>query len=152
MFVGYMWDCNIGTAVIGARREHPIIKSLLDIYINQPGDISIDAPNNDMVTEKFIENVEGFKLDGREWRGKDVNVYDKNTFEHPSFLWRKNYTVHHFSASWKAEGRGKAAIKELIGKLPLGLYLYRKYICRKSIRLSPFKDTFEKARAEERKA
>ncbi|TCK27922.1 glycosyl transferase-like sugar-binding protein [Ancylobacter aquaticus] len=147
MFLGYMWDCNLGTAIIGARAGHPIIEGLLETYVVRPDEISTDVPNNDMMTAAFIATVEGFRLDGRAWRGKNVAVYDKTTFEHPSFLWRRNYTVHHFSASWRQERRAKAVIKGLIAQMPLGLYLYRKYICAKSIGLSPFKDLYKEARA-----
>lgn len=147
MFLGYMWDCNLGTAVIGARARHPVIRDLLDTYVDRPGEISTDVPNNDMMTAAFLAKVDGFLLDGRAWEGANVAIYDKTTFEHPSFLWRRNYTVHHFSASWKAEGRAKSAVKALIARLPLGLYLYRKYICEKSIGLSPFKEIYEAARA-----
>lgn len=82
------------------------------------------------------------------WRGKNITIYDNMTFEHPSFLWRRNYTVHHFNANWKAEWRAKAAVKGLIARVPLGLYLYRKYICAKAIGLSPFKRVYDEARTQ----
>ncbi|WP_425104265.1 glycosyltransferase family 32 protein [Ancylobacter sp.] len=146
MFLGYMWDCNMGTAVIGARPQHPIIMDLMKIYIDRPDDISTDIPNNDLMTEILIAKVEGFVLDGRAWRGKNITIYEKTIFEHPSFLRRQNYTIHHFNASWKAEWRAKAAVKDLIARVPLGLYLYRKYICAKAIGLSPFKRVYDEAR------
>ena len=115
-------------------------------YIEHPDEISTDIPNNDLMTETLLDQVDGFFLNGRAWRGKNLTIYDKTTFEHPSFLRLRNYTVHHFSASWKAEGRAKAAVKRLIARVPLGLYLYRKYICAKAIGLSPFKHVYDEAR------
>lgn len=88
MFLGYMWECNMGAAVIGARPRHPIIMDLMRIYIDRPDDVSTDIPNNDLMTETLIDKVEGFMLDGRAWRGSNITIYDKTTFEHPCFLWR----------------------------------------------------------------
>lgn len=64
MFLGYMWDCNMGTAVIGALSRHPIIMELMKIYIDRPDNVSTDIPNNDLMTENIIDKVDGFMLDG----------------------------------------------------------------------------------------
>lgn len=106
---------------------------------------STDVPNNDLFTRYFIDNVEGFRLNGQPWRGKDVAIYSNTTFEHPSFLNHENYTIHYFSASWKNESRKKRIVKDIITTPPLGLYLYRKYICKKSIGMSPFVGEYRKA-------
>lgn len=36
MFMGYMWACNLGTAVIGARPGHPIIGAIRAHYTDRP--------------------------------------------------------------------------------------------------------------------
>ena len=144
MFIGYMWDCNLGTAVIGAQPHHPIIEGLVNKYIYHASSISLTEPNNDIFTRYFLENVNGFCLNGKEWAGENVHVFNKYSFEHPSFLRRKNFTVHKFQCSWKNENKLKRNIKIVISYNNLGLFVYRKYICMKSNKLSPFYSVYSK--------
>lgn len=135
-FVGFMWDCNLGTAVIGATPEHPIVTGILDLYDHVEG--SFRSPNNDTFTEYFLNNVPGFKLNGKEQALEGgVHIYEKYAFEHPSFLTRNNYTIHHFEQSWKGGSKAKVYTKAAVINLA-SLWLYRKYVCHKSLRISPF--------------
>lgn len=148
LFLGFMWDCNLGTAVIGAAPEHPVVRGILDVYDNVPG--SFKSPNNDTFTEYFLEHVPGFKLTGKEQAlGEGVHVYDKYAFEHPSFLTRQNYTIHHFEQSWKHGSKAKAYAKAAVIQFG-SLWLYRKYICHKSLKISPFYDVYRRELAGER--
>lgn len=45
LFLGYMWDCNLGTAVIGAEPNNYIIHGLLEKYDSLS--VSLNSPNND---------------------------------------------------------------------------------------------------------
>lgn len=145
LFLGYMWDCNLGTAVIGSEPGHPIISGLLAIYDNAIDDISFDMPNNDVFTKFFLDSVPDFNLNGQTAHGKNYLILDKQKFEHPSLFRRKNYSVHMFNASWKGEPAFKRAIKTAVANAG-GLYFYRKWICRKSLRLSPFANQYKGTR------
>jgi hypothetical protein len=147
LFLGFMWDCNLGTAVIGATPEHPIVSGILDVYDHVPG--SFRSPNNDTFTEYFLNNVPCFKLNGKEQALEGgVHVYDKYAFEHPSFLTRDNYTIHHFEQSWKGASKAKEYTKAAVINLA-SLWLYRKYICQKSLRISPFYSEYRRQLANE---
>ena len=139
-FLGYMWDCNLGTAVIGAEPGHPIVKGILAIYEDPVYRINFEAPNNDIFTRYFIDHVPGFTLNGYNWRSDIVTVFDKYTFEHPRFTNDNGFSIHHFDQSWKAGGT-KKQLTSLIKKA-LGIRLYRKYVTAKSLRISPFRDEF----------
>jgi hypothetical protein len=143
---GYMWPCMLGTAVIGAAPGHPVLEALLAPYTDPDARIDFNLPNNHLVTRHFIENVPGFRLDGREWRADGIHILDRYGFEQPSLERRRNYTLHHFSASWKGESALKRRLKTAtIGVM--GLYLYRQYICAKSLRHSPLRAEYDRARA-----
>ena len=145
LFLGFMWDCNLGTAVIGAVPEHPVIRGLLSVYHDVPG--SFRSPNNDTFTAYFLEKIPDFLLNGDEQSLPDgVHVYDKYTFEHPSFRTHKNYTVHHFEQSWHRRSTMKDVTKAAIINLA-SLWLYRKYVCRHSLRISPFYEQYRRHRA-----
>lgn len=145
-FCGYVWECMLGTAVIGSVPGHPILTAFLEPYLAAPGDVAFDLANNHALTWHFIHEVPGFRLDGRAWTGGGVRVLDRYAFEQPSLGRRKNYALHHFSASWRGESSSKRQAKALIIRL-MGLYLYRKYNCMTSLRASRFRPEYERARA-----
>jgi len=140
LFIGFMWDCNLGTAVLGARPEHPIIVDLLRKY-DEADDWSGMLPNNDLYTRYFLEHVPSFRLSGKTQELGGVLVVEKYVFEHPSLFRRSNYTVHHFEQSWHAKSSLKAYAKVIIIKT-CSLWLYRKYVCWNSRRISPFYGIF----------
>lgn len=145
LFLGYMWDCNLGTAVIGAAPQNTIIRELLVNYLDHDGEaINLDTPNNDLFTRHFIGHLPDFRLDGKIFQHRGVLILSKEYFEHPSFLKSKNYTIHHFNQSWKNNSSLKETIKGAIIKV-FGLYVYRKVICYKSLKKSPFYDLYRKS-------
>ncbi len=145
LLVGYMWPCMLGTAVLGSAPGHPILEALLAPYTAPDAQIDFSLPNNHLVTRHFIDHVPGFRLDGREWRADGVHVLDPYAFEQPSLGRRRNYTIHHFTASWKGESAFKRGAKAAVIRT-MGLYLYRQYICAKSLRNSALRPEYERAR------
>lgn len=142
---GYMWPCMLGTAVIGAAQGHPVLEKLLAPYMAADGEkIDFGLPNNHLITRHFIDHVPGFRLNGREWISDGFHILDRYGFEQPSLGRRRNYTVHHFSASWKGESALKRRAKDAITRT-LGLYLYRQYTCAKSLRHSPLYEEYRRA-------
>lgn len=147
--VGYMWKCMLGTAIFASVADHPILHALLRPYLETPEQIDYTLPNNHIFTRYFIDQVEGFRLDGREWRGGGVRVMDMYAFEQPSFTRRSNYAIHHFTASWRGQSAMKRRLKAAIIRV-FGLYAYRRYINEKAFRTSAFRPVYEKAVAERR--
>ncbi len=139
-FIGYMWDCSLGTAVIGAEPGHPIITGLLHLYQQDVFRINLDAPNNDIFTRYFIDNVPSFCLDGKEWQSDLIHILPKYSFEHPRFFNDNGYTIHHFESSWRSKSTKKNLVRA-INKI-LGIRLYRKYMCQKALAISPHRHEF----------
>lgn len=67
--MGFEYDFAIGTAVIGAKRGSGLIKSLLAQYNNLEGAII----NNGLVTDFFINQLIGFKVNGKT---QTLNYFD----------------------------------------------------------------------------
>ena len=147
MLIGYVWPCMLGTALMGAVQGHPIVEALLAPYTTPGAEIDFGLANNHLVTRHFIDHVPGFRLDGREWRSGGLHVLDQYAFEQPSLGRRRNYTLHHFTASWKGETALKRRVKAAVTKT-MGLYLYRQYICAKSLRQSSLRQEYERARGQ----
>lgn len=141
---GYMWECMLGTAVIGSIPDHPIIEALLKPYLSDTNTIKFNQPNNHMFTKYFIDHVPGFRLTGQEWQSNGIHILNRFGFEQPSLLRKKNFAIHHFSASWKGHSAIKRRTKAAVISI-MGLYLYRQYICKKSLRASTFRPEYEKA-------
>jgi mannosyltransferase OCH1-like enzyme len=146
-FLGFMWDCTLGTAVLGSVPGHPILQDILRSYDEIP--TAFKSPNNDTFTEYFLNMVPGFQLNGREQSIANVFVADKFVFEQPSLFKRENYTIHHFEQSWKPNSSAKVYVKAAVVRL-FSLWLYRKYVCWRSLRISPYYGIFRRVRAEER--
>lgn len=142
---GYIWNCMLGTAVIGSAPKHPIVKSLLEPYVSAQESIQFNLANNHLLTHLFIDQVDGFKLTGHEWRQNGIHVLDRFAFEQPSLGLRKNYSVHHAAASWRSQSARTRRVKKMVTAV-MGLYLYRHYNCWSSLRRSGFRSEYENAR------
>lgn len=136
--IGFMFDCNLGTAVICSEKGNDIISDLLNRYLTDK--INLDAPNNDLLTTYFINHVQNFKLNGQEQTLGRIKVLPKDRFEQPSFLKKNNYTIHHFTNTWREVRFRKQ--KEIIFSI-IGLYLYRKMLCYKALKISPFYEKYK---------
>lgn len=136
--IGFMFDCNLGTAVIGSEKNNCIISGLIDTYLKRS--IDLNAPNNDLLTSYFINNIDGFKLNGKSQTLGKVKILEKECFEQPSFLKSKNYTIHHFTNTWRDVRFRKT--KQLIHSI-MGLYFYRKLLCYKALKISPFYEKYK---------
>lgn len=134
-FIGFMWDCTLGTAVIGSSPMNKIVCDILDHYDASPS--LLISPNNNTFTDYFLSNVNGFELTGIKQFIGTVTVLDKFAFEHPTLFCRKNYTIHHFSQSWINSRDIKIKAKNYIISI-FSLWLYRKYICYHSKMISPY--------------
>lgn len=138
-FIGFMWDCTLGTAVIGATQGHKVIQGLKNIYDRDSRNLV--SPNNDTFTDYFLKNIPRFVLNGKSQLIDRMLVLDKNFFEHPPLLNNKNHTIHHFKQSWKPNSKIKTLIKRLVISV-ISLKIYRIYVCRNSRRVSKYYPIF----------
>jgi hypothetical protein len=133
--IGFMWDCCLGTAVIASSPGHPVVGDILSMYKSTPA--SLISPNNNTLTDYFLTSVSGFKLNGKTQRLGSLLVLEKHAFEQPSLFRRHNITVHHFTQTWKNNSTIKRFLKNIVIN-SMSLWLYRKYICWNSKRISPY--------------
>lgn len=139
MFLSFMYNCNLSTAIIGAQKENKIIKELLNLY----DDLELNySPNNDVFTNYMLDKFEDFKLNNSmQLLDNEVKIYPKEYFECPSFIKGKTYSVHQFTSTWKEKNKTKEAIKKFI-KIVVGDLIYHKYTRYKAIKKSPFYDRY----------
>ena len=139
VFLSFMFNCNLSTAIIGSEPNNKIIKELLDLYDTM--DLK-KSPNNDLFTKFFIEKYKNFKLNNKNQLIDDgIMVYQKEYFENPSINNKKGYSIHHFEGSWRNESNKKKNIKKIIKKV-LGIYIYQNIIRYKAIGSSPFREKY----------
>lgn len=135
MFISFMFNCNLSTAVIGAEKNSPYISELLNKY----SEIHLNnTPNNDLFTNYFLEKKD-FLLNNKFQLIEDkIAIYPKEYFECPTLNKKMGYSIHHFEGSWrKSNNYVKNCIKRLVKRV-LGVYIYQNIIRYKSIKLSPF--------------
>ncbi|SFV07311.1 Glycosyltransferase sugar-binding region containing DXD motif-containing protein [Alicyclobacillus macrosporangiidus] len=141
MFLPFMYDCTLSTAVIGAEPGHEAIKKLLDQY----RDLEIkDSPNNGLFTRFFLQEFENFRLNNRfQVLNGTIAVFPKEYFECPTFSRDMGYSVHHFTGSWKVKDDRKFRnIIKWLAKSVIGDVLYSKMQRYRALRISPFYDTY----------
>ena len=98
-FIGYMNKSTIATAVIGASRNHPYIKMLLELF--DLGHVKLGVPNNIWVTQGFIDNVNGFYLTGKTMDLPiDAKIYDSRYFDRATKIKEKGYATHYYYGAW----------------------------------------------------
>ncbi|NMF04835.1 glycosyltransferase family 32 protein [Clostridium beijerinckii] len=134
MFIGFIFDCSIGTAVIGAKPKHPIIKELLELYneiicfddyfiLNKWPNIKL-VNNNDLFTLYFLNKYSEFKLNNKKQYFTDLTIYPKESFEIQPII-GKNYSIHRCGGSWiKKLGNNKQCnykekAKAIFDKIPI---------------------------------
>ncbi len=113
-FIGYIWNCLIGTAVIGAEKNSTVIKEILNRYdVMEKLNIS---PNNHIFTDYFLEQ-DWFILNGKELDYNGIHIYPKEYFEVPPIIGKK-YSEHHIANSWhdikKRDNKARIIVKRII--------------------------------------
>lgn len=143
MFLGLIYDCSIGTAVIGAIPNHKIINEILNMYDSCEFDIINNKiimkfkdyekykinNNNDLFTVYFINRVHGFRLCNENQQLKDINIYKKEYFERETFNKKIDYSVHHCYGSWYKQNPNKKSILAKFVRLFIGNTFYDKLLC-----------------------
>jgi hypothetical protein len=140
VFLSFMFDCNLGTAVLGAEPQSPVIRMLLDGYRNL-GDVK--SPNNDLFTSFFLKEFSEFRLNNKfQMLRGNVAIYPKEYFDCPTYSRRMGYSVHHALGSWfrkdtSLKGYIRYGAKRLIGNV-----IYSKLSRYRGLKISPFYQTY----------
>lgn len=110
-FWGMEYDFAIGTAVIGAKKGSMLIKAMIKQY----DDVEEAIINNGLVTDFFINNILGFKVNGRtqrlEYHSKlqteQILLCDKSVFNRGR-IFGKSCSIHLCECSWGEAYNDKA--------------------------------------------
>ncbi len=141
MFLGFMYDCNLGTAVIGARPEHPLVS---DLFASYQHITEMELPNNDIFTRYFMDHVPGFRLNNSMQYFGDVALYPKEYFEFPILWGDGGYSMHHFMGSWWRANSWQEYVKSFAkraGGRP-GYWGLRQLMHRRMVKTTPFRERF----------
>lgn len=99
-FVGYENDDSPFTAVFGAKKGHPLIKRILELYDNAEHKFDENSTNTILVSKILIDEYE-CKLGNKRQMLKDgILVLPKEILCNPSL---KSKTIHAFTASWNKD-------------------------------------------------
>lgn len=138
-FIGFMYDCLLGTAVIGSVRNNEFLLKMLKYYDN----INLsDSPNNNFFTQYFLDTFKEFKLNNKlQIINDNIIIYPKEYFERPTFKSIGGYTEHHYTATWKNDKGKTNKIKKIL-RIVLGNVIYKKITHKFSLKKTPFYDIY----------
>lgn len=158
LFLGFIFDCSIGTAVIGSVKNNKTVKELLDLY--ESADIVVNnnkvrldfkieksiciCNNNDLFTTYFVNKFDKFKLNNKLQRVNEITIYPKEYFERRTYNRKINYSIHHCSGSWWKEDSVESKIKVRIKNLIKNTIIYDKYICKRKLKKLPYYNLYLK--------
>lgn len=127
-FIGYMFECALGTAVIGAEKGSKFIKCIKDMYDNNEfstcdsvlhGAIECNeyklgnwVPNNEFFTWRVIKEYPEIRLDNSFQKFDDFTLYPMNRFDAGN-AFGKEYCRHMYSNLWRYS-IGKNSIKNTL--------------------------------------
>lgn len=144
IFLGFMFNCTLSTAIFGANKNNETIKKLLTLYDNDDP-YSINLNNNDLFTRFFLKEFSTFKLNNKLQTlhddNNDIIIYPKEYFERPTYNRNMGYSVHYYNGSWynKKVSKIRKCIKLLTGEV-----LYGKMSHYRALITSPFYKTYLK--------
>jgi len=127
LFLGFIVDSSIGTALIGSKKNNPLMLKFLQILIEDYKNKKEFTVSNDWVTKYFIENFNDFKLNGkRQSLQNGIEIFPKDYFER--YKINKNsgggYAEHHCYGSWKDNNTSPFYIKIAKRVLPRRVVSY----------------------------
>lgn len=112
MFIGFESEHFINSGQgFGAIPKHPLVKKMLDFYMDLPfikSDGTLNTTPSPHYTSKIM-NDEGFELNNTRQRIGDVDLYPSDYFCPKDWLTlemnvtQNTHSIHHFLASWWTE-------------------------------------------------
>ena len=107
LFMSMHFSNAIGTALIGSRKENPIMGELAAYYdsitVEQIESGNFDAVSNGIFTRYFINKYKTFKFTNRKQVFDDGTVIFPNyTFVVPAYFHSKNFAIHQLEGTWQS--------------------------------------------------
>jgi hypothetical protein len=119
MFMGFIFDSSIGTALFGTEKGNPLMLEWLNILksdFESKGDFTV---SNDWVTKYFLDNYSDFRLNGkRQSLECGIEMYPKDYFERYQVNKKSGggYAEHHCYGSW-SDNKNVPLYKRVLKKL-----------------------------------
>lgn len=103
-FIGFENPNYISAAIIGAQKEHPFIKSILNYYDTLDSASFNFNDNNSISVSKILTDQFGAKMGNEEQILKDgIHIYPDGVFSNPS---KDSRTIHLFTGTWLEQKPG----------------------------------------------
>ena len=131
-FLNFIFDCSVGSAIIGARPGNLLVKNLLDMYdatifgkndggkvFEWRGDkLIVDgyATSNYYYTYYILKHYPKFRLNNRFQNLGDFVIFPKELFEIGTLTGR-HYAVHLCAGEWRLKTDDSKALKNQVKKL-----------------------------------
>ncbi len=134
LFLNFIFDCSVGSAIIGGEKGNPLIKGLLDMYdrtvivksSNRKDSKIFEwkedklyvhgyATSNYYYTYYILKHYPQFKLNNKYQNLGDFVIYPKEYFEIGSLIGR-HYAVHLCAGEWRIKEDDTKSIKNIIKK------------------------------------
>lgn len=128
-FLNFIFDCSVGSAIIGAKPGNPFIKELLDMYDattfgkNESGKVFewkddklvVDgyATSNYYYTYYILKHYPKFRLNNKFQDMGDFVIFPKEYFEIGT-LTNKHYAVHLCAGEWRMKTDDSKTLKNRI--------------------------------------
>ncbi|MDJ0589821.1 MAG: hypothetical protein QNJ72_07465 [Pleurocapsa sp. MO_226.B13] len=141
MFIGFMYDCALGTSILGAVANYYVIDDLINVYntlINRSPIV-----NNTILTNYFLRTFPDFRLGNRKKLvGDNIYILPKEYFEIPTFNRKMGYFRHHETRFWDGGKVQRSLIKRILNVL-IGDVLYHKLVQYKCLKNNEFYFLYE---------
>lgn len=119
MFMGFIFDSSIGTALFGTEAGNPLMKEWLEILEKDFEEKQDFTVSNDWVTKYFLEHFRDFRLTGkRQSLQCGIELYPKDYFERYQVDKKSGggYAEHHCYGSW-SDDKHVPLYKRILKKL-----------------------------------
>ncbi len=128
-FFNFIFNCSVGTAIIGSKPGNPMIKGIMDLYdrtefrenpdhrplMEENGKIMAEGypTSNYYYTWYILHNYPYFILNNKYQDMGDFVIYPKELFEIGTFS-RKHYAIHLNAGEWRPSEDNKGGFKDKI--------------------------------------
>ncbi len=147
MFMGFIFDTSIGTALYGVEPKSPLMKEWLEILesdYEKKGEFTV---SNDWITKYFLDHYDDFLLNGKRQSLKcGIEIFPKDYFERYQINKKKDggFAEHHCAGSW-SDNKNVPFTKRLLKKvLPRRLVSYLGH--KSKIKKTPYYEVYLKHR------
>lgn len=152
MFMGFIFDSSIGTALFGTEKDNPLMLEWLEILKSDYERKKAFTVSNDWITKYFLEHFDDFRLTGkRQSLECGIEIYPKDYFERYQVDKKSGggYAEHHCASSW-SDNKGTPLYKRILKKL-LPRKIVSKLGHKQKLKETPFYDVYLKHTKEDKK-